>query len=116
MLSSTWRRSSIASSSSKSAFDALRASGSSAVDTQPPLDVVLPDPMYLDQIGGAYCAGRSARDDDHQIATLVAAEFQQRLVDLLDHSVGRLNVRHDERLGAPAQRELAADLRQRREG
>src|SRR5262245_60325640 len=54
------------------------------------LDVFLPDPMHVDQIRGAYCAGRSARDDDHQIAALVAAQFQQRVVDLTNHAVGGL--------------------------
>src|SRR5262245_49953446 len=50
------------------------------------LNVVLPDPMHVDQIRGAYCAGWSARDDDHQIAALVAAQFQQRVIDLTNHA------------------------------
>src|SRR5690242_21957077 len=60
------------------------------------LDVVLPDPVHVNQVGRAYCAGWRAGDDDHQIAALVAAELQQGFVDLPDHSVGGLDVRHDE--------------------
>ena len=54
------------------------------------LEVVLPDPVHVDQIGGAYCARRSACDDDHQVTALVAAQLEQRLVDLPDHAVGGL--------------------------
>src|ERR1700731_1524096 len=46
------------------------------------LDVVLPDPVHMDQVGRPYCARWRARDDDHQVAALVATELEQRLVDL----------------------------------
>src|SRR5882757_4451374 len=108
--SSTRWRSSTANNSLRSAFDALRASGSSPADTGALLVVVLADPVHVDQVGRAYCAGRGACDDDHQVTPLVAAELQQRHVDLTDHPVVGLDVRHDERLGTPGQRELAADL------
>ena len=66
--------------------------------------------MHVDQIRGAYCAGWRTCDDDHQFAALVAAKRQQRLVHLADHVVGAFHVRHDERLGSPRQRQLAAYL------
>src|ERR1700751_2603305 len=110
--SATRLRASVASSSSKSAF------GSQPAGTGAPcaLEVVLPDPVHVDQVGRAYCARWRARDDDHQVAALVAAQFDQRPVGLPDHLVGGLHYRHDERLGAPGHRELAAYLGPRGEG
>ena len=46
--------------------------------------VVLPDPVDMNQIGRAYCARRSARDDDDQVATLEAAHLQEGVIDLAD--------------------------------
>src|SRR5271166_2995599 len=54
----------------------------------------------MDQVRRPYCARWRAGDDDHQVAALVAAEREQRLVDLADHAVGGRHHRDDERLGA----------------
>ena len=78
---------------------------SEAAGNMSPLVVVLPDPVHMDQAGRAYCARRSARDDDHQSPACSgsSAEFAVRPPD---HLVRRLHSVHDEGLGSPGERQL----------
>ncbi len=57
----------------------------------PSLVVFLPDPVHVDQVGRAYCARRGAGHDDHEVALVVAAEGEQRVVDLREHLVRRVD-------------------------
>ena len=47
------------------------------------LPVLFADSVHVDQVGGAYCAGRGTGHDDDLIALVVPTEGQQCLVDLL---------------------------------
>src|SRR6201992_2530645 len=127
--SDTRLRSSTANSSSKSdsIFSALFVGSSGAFGSLPDgtgsplcltssLNVILPDAVHMDEVGRAYCARRRARDDDHQVTPPIAAQPEQRLVDLTDHAVGGGHHRDDESLGAPGHGQLAAHLGPRGEG